>query len=55
LKRAVMIGLVRKLWRRHRVKAAERRLYLDQEHSSGHGADDAERIVIEHSTEHRLL
>ena len=49
-----MIGFIRKLWRRYKVKAADRRMYLDQEHSLGHAIDDAQRIVTEHSVEHRL-
>jgi|HubBroStandDraft_2_1064218.scaffolds.fasta_scaffold40537_4 hypothetical protein len=39
-----MIGFIRKLWRRHRVKAAEHRTYLDQEHAPSDPIVDAERL-----------
>jgi hypothetical protein len=42
--RAVMIGFIRKPWRRHRVKAAEHRTYLDQEHAPSDPIVDAERL-----------
>ena len=51
----LMLGFIRKLWRRHKVKAADRRIYLDQGHSLGHATGDAQRIVTEHSAEHRVL
>jgi len=38
-----MIGFIRKLWRRHKVKAADHRMSLDRGRSQGHGADDALR------------
>jgi hypothetical protein len=49
-----MIGFIRKLWRHHKVKAAKRRMYLDQEHSSGHGIDGAQHIITEQSVERRI-
>jgi len=49
-----MIGFIRKLWHRHKVKAADRRTYLDQEHTSGHGTADAQQMITEHSVEHRV-
>jgi hypothetical protein len=49
-----MIGLIRKLWRHHKVKAADRRVYLDQGHAPGNAIQDAQRIVTEQSVEHRL-
>jgi len=40
-----MIGFIKKLWRRHKVKAADRRMYLDQGRSSaGHGTRDSEHM-----------
>jgi hypothetical protein len=36
-----MMGFMRKLWRRHRVKARDRRMFIDQEHQASHGVDDA--------------
>ena len=50
----LMLGFITKLWRRHKAEAADRRIYLDQGHSLGHATDDAQRIVTEHSVEHRL-
>jgi hypothetical protein len=45
-RRAVMIGFVRKLWRRHKVKAADRRMFLDQGHSSPrHSTGDSEHMI----------
>jgi hypothetical protein len=35
------MGFIRKLWRRHKVKAADRRIFMDQGHSSGHALEDA--------------
>jgi hypothetical protein len=49
-----MIGFIRKLWRRHKVKAAEHRMYLDQGRSSGRGLEDTQRMITEQSMEHRL-
>jgi hypothetical protein len=49
-----MIGLIRELWRRHKVKAADRRMFLDQGHPPGNAMQNAQRIVTEHSVEHRL-
>jgi hypothetical protein len=49
-----MLGFIKKLWRRHKVKAAEHRMYLDQGHSSGHTIEDAQRHITEQSAEHRL-
>jgi hypothetical protein len=39
-----MIVFVRKLWRRRKVKAAEHRTYLDQEHVPSDPIVDAQRI-----------
>jgi len=41
------MGFIRKLWRRHKVKAAERRVFMDQdqEHAPGHVLDDARRTA----------
>ena len=36
-----MIGFLRKVWRRHKVKAAEHRMYLDQ----GYAPHDAQSTV----------
>jgi len=36
-----MIGFIRKLRRRHKVKTAERRTYLDQRYVPGHDPGDA--------------
>jgi hypothetical protein len=50
-----MIGFIWKLWRSHKVKAAERRVFLDQVHSSGHEPDDAQHmIVIQNASDHRV-
>jgi hypothetical protein len=49
-----MIGFIWKLWRRHKVKAAEHRMYLDQERSSGHGPEDTQRMITEQNMEHRF-
>jgi hypothetical protein len=38
---AEMIGFIRKLWRRHKVRAAEHRTYMDQRYVPGHDAGDA--------------
>jgi hypothetical protein len=47
-----MLGLIKKLWRRHKVKAAEHRIYRDQGRSSGHGMDDAQRMMRGESWPH---
>ena len=39
-----MLGFIRKLWRRHKAKAADHRLYQDQERSPGNAIVDAQRI-----------
>ncbi len=36
-----MIGFLRKVWRRHKVRAAEHRMYLDQ----GYAPHDAQSTV----------
>jgi hypothetical protein len=40
-----MIGFIRKLWRRHKDKAAEHRVFLDQGRSPGHAVEDAQRMI----------
>jgi hypothetical protein len=49
-----MIGFIRKLWRRHKVKAADRRMYVIQGHSSGNRTDSSQRIA-EIGSEHRYV
>jgi hypothetical protein len=39
-----MIGFIRKLWRRHKVKAADHRMYQDEERAPGDAIEDAQRI-----------
>ena len=39
-----MIGFIKKLWRRHKVKAAEHRTHLDQEHVPSDPIVDAQRL-----------
>jgi hypothetical protein len=39
------MGFIRKLWRRHKVKAADRRIFGDQRLSSSHVEDDAPRMI----------
>ncbi len=43
-----MIGLIRKLWRRHKVKAADRRVFMDQGRGPSHGTGDSEHMINSH-------
>jgi hypothetical protein len=42
-----MIVFVRKLWRRHKVKAADRRVFRDQGRVPRHGTGDSEHMITE--------
>jgi len=48
-----MIGFVRKLWRHHKVKAADRRIFRDQGRSPGHARGDAEFMITESQISNR--
>ncbi len=39
-----MIGFIGKLWRRHKVKAADRRVFMDQGRLPGHATGDSQHI-----------
>jgi hypothetical protein len=45
-----MFWLLRRLWRRHKAKAAERSEHRDQVHSRGHTMDDAQRMTNQERT-----